>query len=321
VVEAMQRVVRFWLDRGVDGYRVDAIDRISKDAELRDDPPSSGRPFGLPLAPAEQKVELLHSRNSSGVADAIGAIREAAGDSLLIGEVYLPTARVAPYLEAFDLFFVFELLHTTAWDARTIGPIIEEAVELQRGEHPAAGWVLSNHDFGRLVSRFGRDNARLAAMLLLTLPGTAFCYYGDEIALGEGDPGELRYDRAGRDRFRHPMQWDSSPNGGFTTGEPWLPLTDPAERSVEGERGDPGSTLTLWRDLIALRRRLGPGFQLREAEPGVLAYERGDHIVGLNLSGEPAAAPADGEPMLGTHRERTLDRARLLPHAGAVWLR
>ena len=134
---------------------------------------------------------------------------------------------------------------------------------------------MSNHDFGRLATRFGAENARAAAMLLLTLPGTAFLYQGDEIGQGDAPPGESRYDRAGRDRFRHPMQWDGSPKGGFTTGEPWLPAVDPAERNVEAQRDDPGSMLSLVRELIALRRELGDGFELLDAAEGVVAYRRG----------------------------------------------
>ena len=102
---------------------------------------------------------------------------------------------------------------------------------------------MSNHDFGRLATRFGAENARAAALLLLTLPGPAFLYQGDEIGQRDGPPGESVHDRAGRDRYRHPMQWDASPSGGFTSGEPWLPLVDPADHNVADQRDDPASTL------------------------------------------------------------------------------
>jgi alpha-glucosidase len=319
VVAAMQGVVRFWLERGVDGYRVDAIDRIMKDPELRDDPPAT-RPFGLPVSEAETRLDFRYSRNRPETRDALAALREASGDALLIGEVYLPTARVAPYLEAFDLVFIFEVLRAT-WDSERLRPAIEAAVELRHGEHAAAGWVLSNHDFGRLVSRFGRENARVAAMLLLTLPGTAFVYQGDEIGMGEGDGGDRAFDRAGRDGFRHPMQWDASPSGGFTTGEPWLPAIDPAERNVADQRGEGGSTLELWRSLIGLRRRLGEGFRMLDAEPGVIAYERGDHVVTLNLSGEPRTPPQSGDLLLATGPGATSGGSALAAHSGAIWRR
>ena len=167
--------------------------------------------------------------------------------------------------------FAFELLHA-AWDAEELRTAIE-ATTRERG----AAWVLSNHDFGRLVTRFGAENARAAALLLLTLPGTAFLYQGDEIGQADGPGGERRYDRAGRDRFRHPMQWDGSPGGGFTSGEPWLPLVDPSEVNVEAQRDDPASTLTLVRELIRLRRSLPREFRLLDAADGVLAYARGEY--------------------------------------------
>ncbi len=146
--------------------------------------------------------------------------------------------------------------------------------------------MLSNHDFGRLVTRFGPENARSAAMLLLTLPGPAFLYQGDEIGLGDGPGGERVYDRAGRDRFRHPMQWDGSPSGGFTTGDAWLPPVDPERTNVEAQRDDPGSTLSLVRDLLATRRVLGDGIELLDAAaggarlPARRARDRGQHHAG-----------------------------------------
>ena len=318
VVAAFQDVVRFWIERGVDGYRLDAIDRIMKDPELRDDPPAA-EPFGLPLTEEEAKLDLRHSRNRPETREALAAIREAAGDdALLVGEVYLPSRRVGPYLDAFDLFFVFELLHSP-WASGRLRQAIDGAVELRRGERAAAAWVMSNHDFGRLASRFGRANERVAAMLLLTLPGTAFLYQGDEIGLGDGPGGARRYDRWGRDRYRHPMQWDPTPAGGFTTGDPWLPVVDPAERSVAAQREAPDSTLALCRSLIRLRRRLGDGLRMLDAPDGVLAYERGGHTVALNVSAEAREAPAAGTVVIGTDpgAERAF-AGRLAPHSGVV---
>jgi alpha-glucosidase len=109
---------------------------------------------------------------------------------------------------------------------------------------------MSNHDFERLATRVGEENLRAAAELLLTLPGTAFIYQGDEIGLPNGPGADPPFDRAGRDRMRHPMQWDASATGGFTTGTPWLPPIDPADRNVEAQRADPGSLLNHYRRLI-----------------------------------------------------------------------
>jgi alpha-glucosidase len=312
VVAAMQDVLRFWIDRGADGYRIDAIDRLMKDPELRDDPPAT-EPYGLPVNEEEAKLALSNSRNGPGTSEALAKMREAVDDAFLVGEVYLPSARWQPYIEHFDAAFAFELL-LGRWDAGGMKAAIEASAATGK-----AAWVMSNHDFGRLATRFGLENTRAAVMILLTLPGPAFLYQGDEIAQGDGRPGETRYDRHGRDRFRHPMQWDGSPGGGFSTGEPWLPPVDPGERNVEAQRDDPESTLTLTRELIALRRELGEGFELLEAAEGVVAYRRGDHTVAVNTTAEPRPAPLRGEPRLAT-AHGALDGDTLAPHAGAIAL-
>jgi glycosidase len=153
--------------------------------------------------------------------------------------------------------------------------------------------------------------------MLLTLPGPAFLYQGDEIGLGDGPGGERAYDRAGRDRYRHPMQWDASPTGGFTTGKPWLPAVDPERTNVEAQRDDPRSTLSLVRDVLALRRVLGEGLELLDAAPGVLAYRRGDHAVAINTTPEERPVPLGGDVVVETE-PGALRRGALAPHGGAV---
>ena len=310
LVAAMQDALRFWIERGAAGYRVDAIDRLLKDPQLRDDPPA-GEPFGLPLRQDEAKLALTNSRNAPDTGAALAKIREAVGDALLVGEVYLPSARWQPYLEHLDAAFAFELLHAP-WDAERLRAAIAATTR-----RPGAAWVLSNHDFGRLVTRFGPENARAAALLLLTLPGPAFLYQGDEIGLGDGPGGERVYDRAGRDRYRHPMQWDGSPSGGFTTGTAWLPPVDPEATNVEAQRDDPRSTLSLVRDLLALRRILGDGLELIDADPGVLAYRRGEHTIAINTTGESQRAPLRGDLVLETAPGAVRDRT-LAAHAGVI---
>jgi alpha-glucosidase len=312
LVAAMQDALRFWIDRGAAGYRVDAIDRLLKDAQLRDDPPAS-EPFGLPLRDDEAKLALTNSRNAPDTGAALAKIREAVDGALLVGEVYLPSAKWQPYLDHLDAAFAFELLHAP-WDAERLHAAI--AATTRRS---GAAWVLSNHDFGRLVTRFGQENARAAALLLLTLPGPAFLYQGDEIGLADGPGGERIYDRAGRDRYRHPMQWDASPSGGFTSGEAWLPPVDPEATNVEVQRDDPRSTLSLVRDLLTLRRLLGEDIELIDAGPGVLAYRRGDHTIAINTTAEPQRAPLDGDLVLETARG-TWNGRLLDAHAGAITL-
>jgi alpha-glucosidase len=318
VVEAMSGVVRLWLERGVDGFRLDALDRLMKDPELRDDPPAHA-PLALPEIGASATFEHVHSRNAPDIGTALAALRAAAADALLVGEVYLPTAQLGPYLEHLDVAFCFELLHAP-FEALALRTAIEAAL----APHPQPGkaaWVLSNHDFRRLPDRVGPGNERAAALLLLTLPGTAFVYQGDEIGMTDGPGADPPIDRAGRDRHRHPMQWSPEPLGGFTTGEPWLPLVDPAQRSVADQDADRGSLLWLYRELIALRPRLGEGLRFLDCAPDVLAYERGEHVVAINVSNEPRPAPAAGAVVLSTHGDPAPGErppAKLAPRSGFV---
>ena len=169
------------------------------------------------------------------------------------------------------------------------------------------------------MTRFGSQNARAAAMLLLTLPGTAFVYQGEEIGMADGPGADPPFDRAGRDGARHPMQWEPGPRGGFTAGEPWLPAVDPDVRSVAAQRGVPGSMLELYRALIALRPRLGgePRF-LDGAAAGLLAFERGEYVVALNAGGDRAPLPAGGEVELATADTALDSSGHVTPGAGVV---
>jgi alpha-glucosidase len=323
VVAAMQDVVRVWLARGVDGFRIDAIDRLGKHPDLPDEPPASAPP-PFPEPPDSAALEHRYSRNWAPALDpALAALREAAGEAFLVGEVYEPTANLAPYLAHLDSAFVFELLFAH-WRAEAVGAVIDRA---SRVDH--VSWMLSNHDFSRAGSRIGERNLPAAAMLLLTLPGTVFLYQGDEIGLLDGPQGDPPGDRFGRDRARHPMQWDAGAQGGFTTGMPWLAPVDPADRNVADQRADPASLHSLHRRLIALRRDLRGRLEDVAAEPGgLLSYRRGDVLVVLNLGAEPVR-PAPHRP-IGTSSECQLaelvlatsgagDGTLLEPGAGAIF--
>src|SRR6185503_14487766 len=149
------------------------------------------------------------------------------------------------------------------WEARTLGAAIE-AYEAMLPTFGWPNWVLGNHDKSRVASRVGPAQARVAAMMLLTLRGTPTLYYGDEIGMRDvpipaervRDPFEKNVPGLGlgRDPERTPMQWDGSGGAGFTTGEPWLPLADDvAAVNVEMQRDDTRSLLALYRRLLALR--------------------------------------------------------------------
>jgi alpha-glucosidase len=316
VVEAIKGVLRFWRERGVDGFRIDALDRVMKDAQLRDDPPATEPPV-FPMHADSGTLSGLYSRNAPDIGRALAAMRAGAPDGFLVGEVYLPSAKWAPYLEHLDVAFAFELFHS-AWDAAALRSAVEATVAAAGSR---VAWVLSNHDFQRMPTRFGPENVRVAAMLLLTLPGTAFIYQGDEIGMDDGPGASPPFDRAGRDPHRHPMQWDGSAAGAFTTGQPWLEPVNPERRNVEDERRDPASLLNLYRELIAFRSSLGSGFGFHDDAPdGMLAYDRGGHTVLLNTTSEPLQAPAAGAPVLATH-PGALSAGEVAAHAGVICLR
>jgi alpha-glucosidase len=261
VASAMADVMRFWFDRGVDGFRVDAIFAAIKDDLLRDNPPDR-RPHVIPGLGGNAGQDPLWSMNRPEVHDVIRHLRAVADEypgRVLVGEAYVPMEELAGYLghgrdDEFHLAFNFELL-LSPWEHQHLTLAIERSEALHPpGTMPT--YALSNHDQSRHASRWGEARARAAAFLVLTLRGVAVLYAGEEIGMVDGAKADLPdppFDRAGRDGYRTPMQWDASPSAGFTAGTPWLPIVDAATRNVESQRGDPASILTLYRRLIATR--------------------------------------------------------------------
>lgn len=309
VREAVYAAMRFWLERGVDGFRVDVIYHLIKDAHFRDNPPN---PDWRPDQEDYARLLPVHTVDQPEVQEIVREMRavvDAYLDRVLIGEIYLPLERLVAYYgtrgDGAHLPFNFQLIGAP-WSAAGLASLIEgyEAA-LPRGAWP--NWVLGNHDQSRLASRLGPGQARVAAMLLLTLRGTPTLYYGDEIGMTDvpipqariQDPFALRDPGKGlgRDPERTPMPWDASnAAAGFTTGRPWLPLADDARaRNVAAQAGDPRSLLSFYRQLIALRRAepalsLG-GIEDIQAIGTVLAYTRAmgsDRLhLRLNLSDFP----------------------------------
>jgi alpha-glucosidase len=310
---AMHEVLRFWLRRGVDGFRVDVMWHLIKDAAFRDNPPN---PAWTPDDPEIDRLLQTYSADRPEVHEAAAGMRrvlEEFEDRVLIGEIYLPVERLVAYygknLMGAHLPFNFQLLNTT-WTAPRIADLIEKyEAALPEGGWP--NWVLSNHDRPRIAARIGPQQARVATMLLLTLRGTPTLYYGDELGIGHveiapqfvKDPWEKREPGLGlgRDPARTPMQWDASAFAGFSTHEPWLPLTPGyAQCNVMAMRDDKTSILVLVRSLLQYRREhvaLTQGqWRLLSRENDILAYERrnGDDrlIVVLNFSAHPRAWPS-----------------------------
>jgi len=326
---AMHEVLRFWLRRGIDGFRVDVIWHLIKDPALRDNPPN---PAWTDKDPECERLLQTYSADQAEVHDIIREMRHVLDefdDRVLIGEIYLPVERLVAYysknLTGAHLPFNFQLL-STPWAAPSIAALVEKyEAALPEGGWP--NWVLSNHDRPRIAVRVGPEQARVAVMLLLTLRGTLALYYGDELGIAhvEIDPNRIRDPWAkrepglaiGRDHSRTPMQWDSTTFAGFSKHEPWLPLTpDYRSRNVAAMRGDETSILFLVRTLLHYRRDHMPLSQgewhLLGCDSNILAYERarGDHrtITVLNFTSAPQMWPASVRRRLrvaiSTHGDR-----------------
>ena len=312
--EAMLGVLRFWLDRGVDGFRVDALRQVLKDPEWRDNPPNPDYRAGQPEYDQHLPVRSADHDDLTPVRAIAEAIAER--DGVMVGELYLPYERLARYYAAGVHMPSNMHLISTPWEPRALASLVE-AYEAALPEGAWPNWVLGNHDRSRIASRVGPAQARVAAMLLLTLRGTPTLYYGDEIGMTDVEipPERVQdpWEEAGRDPARTPMQWDA--DGGFTSGEPWLPVGDLAVNVAE-QRDDPRSMLNLHRELIALRREfVREPYETLAVDDATLVFRRGAFVVALNLSGEPAERPP-GELRLSTELDGGADVLR--PNEGVV---
>jgi alpha-glucosidase len=318
-------ILRFWLDRGIDGLRIDVAHALYKDPELRDEaepvPGAEARSFDRRAAIDRPEVHPLY-RDWRELADGYG------DDRALIGEVFLSDpARVAAYVRPDELHLAFNFtLLWQPWDAGAMREAIDATLRALAAVGATPTWVLENHDVVRVPTRYGSvARARAAALLLLALPGTAFLYAGQELGLEEVDlPDEQRRDpifartggaRVGRDGCRIPLPWTREPPAfGFTTGEPWLPV--PAHwggLSVEAQAPDAGSTLALYRAALAAR----PAGELawRGSPRGTLVFERGSVVCAVNVDGDPLALP-DGELLVASEPVTAA-----LPPGAAAWVR
>jgi len=324
VREEFERILRFWFDRGVAGFRIDVAHALIKDRELRDEPDPGAAYDRVYALNRPETHEILQSWRR--IADAYEPPR------VLVGEAYvLDLAGWARYYgsggDELDLAFDFALVHAP-FDADELRRIVA-ATESELPQGAAPCWIGSNHDVGRLTTRWcGGDEAlvRCALLVLLGLRGTPCLYFGDELALADGHvPSDRIVDIAAppRDPSRTPMPWTRA--GGWT--DPWLPLED-TTRNVEDQRADPSSTLNFTRDLIALRTAL-PGLQTGgyaelPAPGGAWAWRRGtDLSVAVNLGPETCEIDAlDGSILLSTTRSRDGERVaggiRLASREGVV---
>jgi alpha-glucosidase len=338
VREAMWSVLRFWMNRGTDGFRVDALVHLVKDPLYRDNPAAPGKSVdewpAWPMTPA-------FTQDQSGlkpiVQEMCRVVREYP-NRILIGENHLPIERLPSYCAAGMSHPVNSQLLDAAWDAAAI----RRAVDRYEGMLPAdcwPNWVLGSHDNPRIASRWGEAAARTAAMLQLTLRGTPIIYYGEELGL-QNVPITFQQARdplsclvpgnpEGRDVQRTPMPWTTGEHAGFSTSTPWLPLSSRhGSQNVAAQDADPNSYLNLYRNLLRLRAaepalRLGdyrPLYQDHQAFIFLRQDAENCLFVLINCDKKPWEIPSGltsksrltaGELILSTHAERPLGHARV----------
>jgi alpha-glucosidase len=321
VQRAIFDVMRFWLDRGVDGFRVDVMWHLIKDENFRDNPPNPDYETHMSNF---HEVLPVYSTDQPEVHEIVRKMREVLDtydDRMMIGEIYLPVQKLVTYygvdLKGAHLPFNFQLI-TLPWDASHIGSALI-AYEAALPPEGWPNWVLSNHDKPRIASRVGFEQSFVAAVLLLTLRGTITLYYGDEIGMRDvAIPPEKMVDPRGvnmpdknlsRDPARTPMQWDASLHAGFTKADPWLPVDRlHAKVNVEVQKQDPASMLSFHRRLIGLRDQeaafTAGDFTPVYSDNQILAYIRAPKsgakfLIILNLSHRPAYFRPPGEPLSG----------------------
>jgi alpha-glucosidase len=310
VQKAMLEVMRFWLDRGVDGFRVDVMWHMIKDDLFRDNPPNPD--YQQHMATCDQLLPIYSTDQPEvhGIVRMMRNVLDQYDDRMMIGEIYLPVQKLVTYYGADQkgahLPFNFQLI-TMPWDSRRIASAIAE----YEGLLPAdawPNWVLGNHDNSRIASRIGIEQAHVAAMLLLTLRGTPTIYYGDELGMKDvpipsneiRDPQGLNMPdkNLSRDPARTPMQWNEDENSGFSKAKPWLRTHKHfATQNVSVLQKNDASILLLYKRLIRLRQEepaLSAGDYVPVyADHQLLAYIKkrntnDQFLVILNLTHKPA---------------------------------
>jgi alpha-glucosidase len=353
VGDEFRSILRFWLDMGVDGFRVDVAHGLVK-AE------------GLPDIGSHDQLKLLGNDvmpffDQDGVHEIYREWRlvldEYAGDRIFVAEAWTPTVeRTANYVRPDELHQAFNFQYlSTEWDAAELKVVIDHTLDAMRPVNAPATWVLSNHDVTRHATRFANEpglgtqirvagdrelglrRARAATLLMLALPGSAYIYQGEELGLPDvvDLPDEVRQDPAyfrgaGQDGFRDgcrvPIPWTRAGSSyGFGSGGSWLPQpTEWAELSVEAQTGVPGSTLELYRSALAVRREqpgLGAGDAVEwlKSTEGVLAFRRGEFVCVANTTGEAVRIPAYGRVLVASGEVTVADDEAKLPGDTTVW--
>lgn len=333
VVDEMKKVLRFWLERGVSGFRADAIEHLFKDSEFRDDPenpnhnPKTDNPYNA----------LIHTYSRNQNKEIFAMIKEfdkvlkGENQNFMVSETWLNAEELFEYHQASEEKVCFPLnlnLLYTPWEVSKVKEFIDKYDSIL-GESHWPNYVLSNHDVNRIVDRIGKSKTKTAALLQLTLRGTPFIYYGAELGMGEAhiplesiqDPWEKQVPGLGVDRdvARTPMQWNDSSCAGFSNTKPWLPICQNYKNiNVKNELEDPNSNLNTYRSIIKIRRHssaLTEGIYkpLESRNINILAYIRESKkekmLILINFSNYEEQIPfnfEDAEIIFSTNKNRSL---------------
>ena len=322
VVDAMHQVLRFWLDRGIDGFRIDVVHCIGKDPVFPDQPAAMG------------EIDRVGIQNELVTHELIRGFRRLVdgypGERTTVGEVNLGdlSSIGSFYGHGDELHLVFNFLPLYAPWTRAAWQDMIERVEREFPPGAWPTWVLSNHDVRRVRTRLGSEHAaRAAAVILTTQRGTPFVYQGDELALEDAVvPERRRVDPGGRDGCRAPIPWEPDRSHGWPSA-PWLPWPPHADtRNAASQHANPRSMLHLYRDLLAARRAspaLRRGMVRLLDTPGdVLAYERvsGEdrRLVLVNFGEQAAHVPLAEHWQVEVASASQPDAGSLPPHAAAL---
>ena len=350
VQKDFEATLRFWLDLGADGFRIDVAHGLAKEDLLRDhyDPRGLSNALRLDVEmDAQERSTLLASVpffDRDGVHDVYRSWRKVFDSYdrgiMAVAEAWVhPPERAMRYIRSdeLDQVFNFDLLVSPFEDEEIYG-CIDRTLNMMKDAGASPTWALSNHDTPRLVSRIGSDEASAMALFTFGLPGACYVYQGQELGLPDAplkdedrqDPAFIRTNGAqkGRDGARVPLPWSGKEAPfGFTSGRPWLPMPQVWQGlSVEAESGDPRSSLEMYRAALALRKRLVQGsssfaWSARPDGTGVIAYRRGDVEIVLNTSDSPKRINTNGNLLISSNDQSTvLDGVVEIAAKACVWL-
>ena len=349
VIEDFEKTLRFWLDLGIDGFRIDVAHGLAKDEIKKDHRDPKALAMALRIDDVsmdkESRIELLSDMpifDRPGVHEIFRNWRKILNeysDKMAVGEAFIyPTSKLAKYIRSDELnqVFNFDFL-LIEWDAGVIRESVERVISEVSAEGASATWCLNNHDSMRVISRLGSvEKAKALALLTHALPGTLYIYEGEELGLPDGEiPNHARQDPLyfrsggtdlGRDGARVPIPWNSKePNFGFTSGKPWLPMPEQYRScSIDIELSDEGSFLNYYKKSLVLRKKLNQTneIEFEDAPEGIIIFRRGSkYRVYANTTSLDKKLPANGEILISSNSKALINNGELqIPANSTLWL-